>query len=166
MKIVLIGFMATGKSTVAPVLAAQLGLEAVEMDDLIVQKAGGRSIADIFATGGEAAFRELETAISQDLEQRDNAVISTGGGVVMNQATMDHLAAGATVVELSAPFDTILSRIGSAIPRPLFKDAAEAKALYERREPLYSKYAAVHVATDNKSIDEVVAAIVAKVQNS
>jgi shikimate kinase len=165
MKIVLIGFMATGKSTVAPLVAAKLGLEVVEMDDLTIKKSGRHSITEIFENDGEAAFRDLETAVAKDLQHRDNAVISTGGGVVMNQAIIDYLATDALVVELAAPFNTILERIGPDIPRPLFEDAAKAKALYERREPLYSKYATIHISTDDKSIDQVVAEIVKQVQN-
>ena len=164
MKLVLIGFMGTGKTTVAPVLAEKLGLEIVEMDDLIVRKAGGKSIAEIFEAGGETSFRELETAVAKDLQHYENAVISTGGGVVMNQATMDHLVAGGVVIELAAPFETILQRISSNMPRPLFGDASQAKALYELRKPLYSKYAAIRVATDGKSIEEVVREVMQEVQ--
>jgi shikimate kinase len=158
MKIVLIGFMATGKSSVAPKLAARLGVESVEMDDLIVEKAG-KSIKDIFATDGESAFRELEEQVAQDLQAREDVVISTGGGVVTNQQTMQYLAQQGLVVELSGSFETILKRIDPAMPRPLFKDTAEAKALYEQRRPLYSKYATIRVATDNQSVEAVVEAV-------
>jgi shikimate kinase len=163
MKLVLIGFMATGKSTIAPVLADKLGLEVIEMDDLIVQKAGGKSIVQIFADGGEAAFRQLEASVGKDLQNRDNVVISTGGGVVMNQGLMAHLTAGATVIELSAPFDSLLQRISPHMPRPLFENADQAKALYELRKPLYSKYATVQVSTDNRQAEAVVQAIIDKV---
>src|SRR5665213_218339 len=110
MKIVLIGFMGSGKTTAAPLLAEKLGLEVVEMDDMIVQKAGGKSIVDIFQAGGETAFRDLEMAVAGDLRDRNNVVISCGGGVVMSQATMDSLAQNATVVELSTAFETVLKR--------------------------------------------------------
>jgi len=161
MKIVLIGFMGTGKSSVAPLLADKLGLDTVEMDDLIVQRAG-QAIADIFAAGGEPAFRALEARVSDALQDRHNVVISTGGGVVMDQTTWEYLSKNAVVVELTATFDTILGRINpAALPRPLFADETQAKALYELREPLYSKYAAIHVATDGRSV-EAVASEVAK----
>lgn len=166
MKIVLIGFMATGKSTVAPILAAKLGLEVVEMDDLIIQKSGLPSISDIFENESEATFRKLEAAVGQELRDRDNVVISTGGGVVMNQALMADLTANAEVIELLAPFDTILQRISPNLPRPLFQDTVEAKALYELRQPLYSKYATRRFSTVNQSVEEVVQAIIDKVQTS
>jgi len=169
MKIVLIGFMGTGKTSVAPLLAAKLGLDAIEMDDLIMAKAGRRSIPDIFKAGGESAFRELEMAVAKDLAGRDNAVISTGGGVVTSQATMGYLTKDAAVVGLAASFDTVLERINPKMPRPLFQDRAQAKALYDLRRPLYSKYAVISVATDGKTVDEVVEAITSqidKVKNS
>jgi shikimate kinase len=166
MKIVLIGFMATGKSTIAPVLADKLGLDVVEMDDLIIQKSGLPSISDIFENRGESTFRELEAAVGHDLRDRDDVVISTGGGVVMNQALMDNLTADAEVIELTAPFDTILNRISPNLPRPLFQDTVEAKALYELRQPLYSKYATHHVSTVDQSVEQVVQTIIDKVQPS
>ncbi len=169
MKIVLIGFMGTGKTTAAPRLAANLCLEAVEMDDLIVAKAGGRSVAAIFEAGGEAAFRELEMAVAKDLAGSRNVVISTGGGVVTSPVTMGYLTQEAVVVELKALFNTLMERLDPTTPRPLFQDQAQAEMLYGLRRPLYSKYAAISVATDGKTVDQVVEAItnqVNKVKNS
>ncbi len=165
MKIVLIGFMATGKSSVAPVVAGRLGLDVIEMDDLIVEKSNAESIMEIFETDGEAAFRELERAVGKDLQHRDNVVISTGGGVVMDKTIMGYLADGGVLIELSAPFETLIKRISPDIPRPLFADVEQAKALYKLRRPLYSKYAAIHISTDDKSIDDVAQEIVKQVQN-
>jgi len=165
MRIVLIGFMGTGKSSVAPLLAAKLGLKTVEMDDLIVPKAGGKSIEQIFANSGEAGFRRLELAVAKDLANEEQAVISTGGGVVTNQATLDYLAQNSTIIGLFASFETILARIGQNLPRPLFQDKVQAKTLYDQRRPLYNQYSGIRVTTDDKSLDEVVAEIVTKVQN-
>lgn len=164
MKIILIGFMATGKSSVAPILADKLGLDVIEMDDLIVEKAGGKSIVEIFETGGEVRFRKLEMAVSRDLQRRDNIVISTGGGVVMDKTKMSYLSDGGIVIKLSAPFGTLLRRIGPDIPRPLFEDEYAAKRLYELRKPLYNKYATIHIMTETKSIDAVAQEIVKQVQ--
>jgi shikimate kinase len=165
MRVVLIGFMATGKSSVAPKLAAQLGLTAIEMDDLIAQK-GGKSIKAIFADSGESAFRKLETEVAKDLQQRDNVVISTGGGVVMHEETMQYLTGDSLVIELSGSFETLIKRISPAMPRPLFQDKAQAKTLYKRRRPLYSKYAALTINTDHMSVVEVVEAIAHQIQEA
>jgi shikimate kinase len=164
MKIILIGFMGTGKTSVAPILASKLGLESIEMDDLIIRKASGKSVGEIFEAGGETYFRELEAAVGADLRNYNNAIISTGGGVVMDQTTMDSLASNGIVIGLSGSFDTIRQRIGRNMPRPLFQNLDQAKALYELREPLYSKYAAIRVSTDNKSPEEVADEIINKVQ--
>jgi shikimate kinase len=166
MKIVLIGFMGSGKSSVAPLVAAQLGLAVVEMDDLIVQKAGGKSIKAIFADGGESAFRQLEAEVAKELADRDNVVISAGGGAVTNPATMGYLTKQALVIELTGSFETLLGRISAATPRPLFEDVAEAEALYEQRQALYSKYAALHIATDDKSVPEVAKAVTKRVEEA
>lgn len=166
MRIVLIGFMGTGKSTVAPLLAQKLGLRPIEMDDLIVEKAGGQNIKTIFREDGEKAFRELETSVAKDLQSEDSVVISTGGGVVMNKINLEYLTRGAVIVELAASFDTLLQRITPDIPRPLFEDAAHAKALYELRSPLYEATASIRVKTDDRSIDEVVEEIASKLQAS
>ncbi|HEY5442849.1 MAG TPA: shikimate kinase [Candidatus Saccharimonadales bacterium] len=163
MRIVLIGFMASGKSSVAPLLASALGLEVVEMDALIVAKAG-KSIKDIFEAGGEPAFRKLEAAVAAELQNRDNVVISTGGGVVARSETMKYLTDKGVVVELSCSFDALMERIRPTLPRPLFKDEAQAKATYAKRQSLYHKYASVHVNTDGKSVDEIVEAVFRKIQ--
>lgn len=165
MKIVLIGFMGSGKTSVAPRLARRLGLQAVEMDDLIVERAG-KSIADIFADGGEAAFRDLEAKVGQELRDCDDVVISTGGGVVTNDKLMAALAASAVVIHLAVPFKIALRRATSVGGnRPLLNDPAETQALYETRKPFYNKYAALHITTNDRSVDEVVEEIVRQVQN-
>lgn len=166
MKIVLIGFMGTGKSSVAPRLAKRLDLEAVEMDDLIVKRAGGKSIRDIFAADGEAAFRELEAAVGKELRDRDQVVISTGGGVVMNQDLMASLVAGALVINLDAPFKTVLLRAGSGGKRPLLTSINQARTLYETRKPLYNKYATIHISTESKSVNKVVQAIIDEISKA
>lgn len=166
MKIVLIGFMGSGKSTVAPLLARHLGLEAVEMDDLIMERAGGQSIAEIFASGGESRFRELEAAVSHELRDRKDMVISTGGGVVINDDLMDSLTKGAAaIIHLDTVFDKALERVGADIvERPLFADAKKARDLYELRRPLYDKYATIRIDMDSQSLDEAVRTIIGKLK--
>lgn len=164
MKIVLIGFMATGKSVVAPVVASKLGLDVIEMDDLIVRKSDFESIAEIFEAGGEVAFRQLEKSVSNDLRRRDHAVISAGGGVVTDRTVMANLSDQAIVVGLFAPFTTLVKRISPDIPRPLFKDAHAAERLYELRKPLYNEYAAIRIETGTKSVNEIADEIVRQVR--
>ncbi len=162
MKIVLIGFMGTGKTTVAPILAKKLGLNVIEMDDLITDKAG-KSIKQIFAESGEAGFRELEVAVGKDLQNIDSVVISTGGGVVMNEIILDNLKNNSIIIDLSATFNNVLKRISPKIPRPLFEDKDKAQELYELRKPLYKKFANIQVSTDGKTVNEVVDDIIARI---
>ena len=164
MKIILIGFMGSGKSTVAPLLAQKLGLRSIEMDDLIVVKAGGKAIKTIFSEGGEMAFRELETAVAKDLQTENDVVISTGGGVVTDKINLKYLGTQAVVVELLADFDTSLRRIGSDIPRPLFEDVPAANALYKQRAPIYQAAASLHIDTTNKPVEAIAEEIARKVK--
>ena len=163
MKVVLIGFMGSGKSSVAPVLAKRIGMDLVEMDDLIVEKAG-KSIDKIFADEGEYAFRELELSVSKNLKNLDNVVISTGGGLIMNINSFENLKNNSIIVQLYASFDTILKRIDPKLPRPLFKDKEAAKYLYEYRLPLYDNFAQIKIVTDDISVEQVVDEIVAKIK--
>lgn len=163
MKIILIGFMGTGKTTVAPILAKKLGLNTIEMDDLIVKKAG-KSIEQIFKEDGEKTFRELEAQTAMELKDVDNAIISTGGGVITNKNILENLKDNSIIIELFASFDTILKRISPKIPRPLFEDKEEAKELYDYRLPLYKSFASINIATDNKTIDQVVDEIIGKIK--
>ncbi|HSW47728.1 MAG TPA: shikimate kinase [Candidatus Saccharimonadales bacterium] len=163
MKIVLIGFMGVGKSSVAPQLAKKLGINIIEMDDFIEKKAG-KTLKEIFASGGESSFRKFENEVCHEIANIDNAVISTGGGVVMNANNFTSLKNNSTIIELNASFDTILKRINQKIPRPLFKDEESAKKLYDLRKPLYEKFAQIKISTDNKSVSEVTNEIIESIK--
>ncbi len=109
-RITLTGFSGTGKSTVAGFVAARLGWEAVDSDDLIEQEAG-RPIADLFATEGEAAFRERERDVFERLAQRDRIVVAAGGGAPLIAATRRSIVEAGLVVCLEATAPTIVARL-------------------------------------------------------
>ena len=137
--VALVGFMGTGKSTVGNVLASMLHLRFVDTDALIEQRAGKR-ITDIFASDGEARFREIESDVVRELAEKRGIVISTGGGVVMNPANMESLKKHALVVCLWASPEAILTRVGHQTHRPLLQgeDRLEKiKSLLAMREPFY-----------------------------
>lgn len=159
MNIILIGFMGTGKSSVAPILARKLKMEYIEMDKLVEKKAG-KSIEKIFRDEGESVFRGYEVAVASDLRNINNSVVSCGGGVVMNKIIINDLKQNGIVVGMFADFETIFKRVESDLPRPLFKDRKIAEKLYNFRKPLYELYSDRKVSTDNKSVEEVAEEIV------
>jgi shikimate kinase len=142
-KIVLIGFMGSGKSSVAKALATHLNVARIEMDERVVRHSGQASITHIFETLGEATFRELEMSVAKSMvEETGTLIISTGGGVVMNTLTMNYLTQNnAELIYLETPWALIEERLVNQAERPLFKTPAEAERLYRLRLPLYRHYA-------------------------
>ncbi len=153
--IVLAGFMGTGKTTVGGIVAARTGLAFVDTDDVIEARAG-RTIADIFATQGEAAFRTLEAEVCAELAAGRGQVIATGGGALLNPRTFDTLAAGNLLVGLTCDLDEIVRRVGGDPLRPLARDgrARLARLLDERR----AAYARIPHQIDTTHLDPAQAA--------
>ena len=146
--IVLIGMPAGGKTAVGKLLAEALGRPFVDTDDLIVKKAG-KSIPDIFAQEGEAAFRTLESDVIREAGVLTGAVIATGGGAVLRQENVTALKQNGKVFFL----DRSPEKLSPGTGRPLFADPQQAFQLYARREPLYR--AAADVTVDaNGTVEE------------
>lgn len=163
MKIVLIGFMGSGKTSVAQELAKKFGLEFIDMDEMILKRFGMASINEIFSQKGEQEFRKMEGEVARSLANKENVVISTGGGVVGNEQTMQPLIKDAEVIHLKTGFESAEKRVTQKEVRPpLFEDVAKARQLYETRIPLYEKYADIIIDTDNTSLNEVLAQIEVK----
>jgi shikimate kinase len=146
--IVLVGFMGTGKSVTGKALADQLGYTFVDMDEAIEERTG-RKIADIFATEGEAYFREQERELARELSARSDLVIATGGGIVLNPANIEDLGRNGMVVCLHTNPDRILQRVAQQQHRPLLEGDTEKalaiRTLLEKRKPLYD---AIPIAID------------------
>jgi len=152
MNIVIIGFMGVGKTKVGKAIAKRLGRKHIDTDDLIVEKAG-KSIKEIFADDGEEEFRKLEHESVLEAADMDDAVISCGGGVVMDERNMLAFKRGGRVYLLQARLETVLRWLKDDGKRPLSKNAEE---LYRKREPLYEKYADFIIMMDDLEIDEAV----------
>ncbi|MEO7108958.1 MAG: iron-containing alcohol dehydrogenase, partial [Polyangiaceae bacterium] len=160
--IVLSGFMATGKSTVARALAARLGLPLVDTDDELA-KATGKTIPDLWKSDGEAAFRAREVELVRALLSTDTPrVIAFGGGTVTSREAR-HLALDkALVVTLTALAETSVGRAGPLENRPNLISAnpvARAQDLIDVRSSVYSE-CHLSLATDGITVESLVDAIV------
>ena len=140
--IILTGFMGTGKTAVGREVAARLGRPFVDLDDLIVQRAG-KAIPEIFAQDGEPAFRALEAAICAEMAAPAGLVIATGGGAVVNPANREALAAGGTVICLEADLETILQRVGQGDDRPMLASPDRVARIRELLAARAEAYAAL-----------------------
>ena len=154
--ITLTGFMGSGKTTVGKVLADFLGCPFLDLDDLVVKNAG-KSITDIFAQDGEAAFRLLEAQVLRKTVEKyteNTAVLALGGGAVLAPASAALLRDKTVCIYLRATLDTLLQRLdGETAGRPLADDALASRLA--EREPIYEETAHVIIDTDGLSPDEV-----------
>jgi shikimate kinase len=154
--IALIGFMGTGKTAVARLLAQKLGKQLVELDHLI-EKSAGKSIADIFHDSGETAFRQLEIDVTREVAGNKNQVIACGGGIVLNRINIDRLKEEAVVVYLTASPDIIRQRVSSdGDARPLLATDNKAPAIrqmLEFRQPFYERAADIKIDTSALDIE-------------
>jgi len=160
-RIVLTGFMGSGKSTVGPLVAARLGWKFIDADDVIAAEAGC-SIPEIFAREGEAAFRERERATIARLAGEPALVLALGGGAIETESTRAFLsnAPETLLVHLEVELATTLGRCrGTEHLRPILADQANLASRYQRRLPLY-RTAHVSIAVDALTPEQVVGAIV------
>ncbi len=155
--IVLVGFMCSGKSTVARLLAAKLGMVHFEMDDFIIAQSGCKSIPEIFTAKGESYFRDLESAACIHARGLTRSVISTGGGAIMRPNNLTELKAAGPIVFLQTAFETVLKRSEAqgADGRPLFSSAAQTRELFDARSAHYRQAADISVSTDSASAEQV-----------
>lgn len=138
----LTGFMGSGKSTVGRLLAAQLGWPFVDLDKRITQ-AACLTIPDIFARMGEPEFRRLETEhlariVAEMAETQRPRIVSLGGGTIAQPQNLALLREqSAVLIWLDCPIDQLLTRCAQITDRPLFRDEASFRRLYEERLPTY-----------------------------
>ncbi len=161
MKIVLTGFMGTGKSAVGCRLAERLGLRFIDLDQAIEREAG-MTIPEIFASEGESGFRRRERELIGSLATRQDCVIATGGGAVLDHENVRNLKTGAVIVCLWAEPTIILERVGSDAYRPLLQAPdrlARIRELLEQRAPEYAQ-ADLSIETSNFEIEGIVDRIV------
>ena len=155
--IFLIGFMGSGKSTIAKQLKKELDMELVEMDQRIVDEQG-MSINDIFAQKGEEAFRDIESQLVVDLGNQEASIISCGGGVVIRPQNVENMKKSGKIVFLTATPETILERVKGGTDRPLLNgnmNVPYIKEMMDKRRDFYEGAADIKISTDNKSVKEI-----------
>ena len=165
--IALIGFMGAGKTAVGKALAAKLGMEFVEIDDLI-ERAAGKPIPDIFSDAGEIGFREIEIEAIRQAAQRAGCVFACGGGAVLNKINIDRLRETSRMVCLTASAAAVLRRT-SADPteRPLLQvddPKQRIRELMAFRRPFYESAADITVNTSRLTAEAVAGEIVARLR--
>ena len=161
MILLLIGYRATGKTTLARLLAGRLNWNWLD-SDVEIERRAGKAIARIFAEDGEPAFRDLEAQVIADLCGRRNLVLATGGGAPLREESRQAMRAGGKVVWLTARPETILARMTgdstTAARRPNLTDRdplAEIVYLLSVREPIYRQTADLVVDTEGRTLEEI-----------
>ncbi|MBS4209614.1 shikimate kinase [Bacillus sp. FJAT-50079] len=152
--IYLIGFMGAGKTEVGKRMAEICGYDVFDMDEQIVREEG-KEITDIFREDGEAYFRHKESEVLRKIAKQD-CIITTGGGVILNEENRRFLKGEQTVFLACDPAITAV-RLEHDTTRPLIqkKSQADIAEMYEARLPLYKECAEMIIDTTSASIDEV-----------
>jgi shikimate kinase len=167
--VALIGFMGVGKTAAGKKLAERLGKKLVEVDSLIVHRAG-KTIPQIFREDGEIAFRELEIEVIKEVAAQNNQVIDCGGGAVLNTINIDRLKRRAVVVWLTASPEVILRRTKlDGNGRPLLignKAAGEIESMLQARLPFYEAAADFKIDTSELDLTSLVEKIIGKLKEN
>ena len=153
--LILIGPMGAGKSSIGRRLAKQLNKKFYDCDRVLEERTGV-TITTIFELEGEEGFRQRETKILQELVKSQNAVIATGGGVVLRTENLDLIRHNSIVIYLKASLDSQIKRTKHDKKRPLIQTRerrATLAKLARSRNPIYEQVADITIDTDGQSID-------------
>ncbi len=159
--LVLVGFMGTGKSSLARILAQKTGCPLLDTDAEI-EKQCSQPPSEIFREKGEAHFRDLETALLKSLAGKSGLIISTGGGMVIREENRRLLRELGLVVWLHAEEEVVYNRVSRNNRRPLLQTAnprATMRQLFALREPWYREVAHLQIDTGKMSHGKAVSAV-------
>jgi shikimate kinase len=159
-RIYLVGFMGSGKTTVGRALAERLGVPFVDLDQAFEAMAG-QTIRETFEERGERWFREREAELLKGTGALPAAVVALGGGTIVAPENTEFVEKSGISVFLDVPFSVIASRLqGKAADRPLFRSLEQARSLYEARYPCYKMAARTVPVSEGESVGAVVERIV------
>jgi shikimate kinase len=130
LNIYLIGMMGCGKSTIGPLLAAQLGYSFLDTD-ITIEKLASQSVAEIFQTVGEPEFRKIETQVLAEVSAHIRLVVATGGGIAIDRENWNHLHQG-LVIWLDPSIDLLVERLQTDTTRPLLATAEDLQTKLDR----------------------------------
>lgn len=156
MNIVLIGYRGSGKSTIAEIVAKETGFRLMNLDAMIVEKAGIK-IPEIVEKHGWEHFRDMETAVLEEAASGDNQVLDCGGGIIMREENRQVLKKAGPVFWLTAPVNVLAERIRHDDQRPSLTGKSfveEIEEVMKERLPLYRDSADHRVDTDQESAQE------------
>jgi shikimate kinase len=152
-RVLLVGMMGAGKSTVGHELAKLTGWRYLDNDELL-ERAAGESARKVLDTEGAAALRRAESAaLTEGLREEPPVVVSVAGGVVEDEGDRDRIRSGGFVVWLRAPIAVLTARVGTGTERPWLQPGPEAalRMLYSDREPLYAEVASIVVDVEDRT---------------
>lgn len=163
--IILIGMSGTGKTTVGKNLSSKLGMEFLDTD-IFIEQMEKNKIEDIFSLYGEEYFRRLESCAIDKLYEKENIIISTGGGMILSDKFIKLKEKGIAIL-LESSIDNIVNNIKNSTPvRPLLNNQENLyeriNTLYNNRKKTYKFLADFTIFVDNKSIDLIVYEILEK----
>ena len=166
--IFLIGFMGAGKSTIAAELTKELGMQRIEMDQMIVEQQN-MPISEIFDKFGEEYFRNIETDLVREKKKKKQMVVSCGGGTVLRDENAKLMKESGAIVLLTATPETIYERVKNSTERPILNGNMNVEyisSLMDQRKDRYFAVADYVVTTDGKSAKEICAEIIEKLSLS
>lgn len=166
-RVLLIGFMASGKTTVGRLLAERLGWRFVDVDEEVVRRSG-QTVPEIFREHGESVFRALEARLAAEVRSAERAVIAPGGGWVTAPGALDDLPDGTFVVWLRVSAEEAVRRVGGGADRPMLAGADpldRARTLIAERESLYRR-ADLVLDVDDRTVSDIAEEIAARIQEN
>ena len=157
--IILIGMPGAGKSTVGVILAKALGMQFVDTD-ILIQERAGRMLQEILDKDGPDVFKRIEEEAILSLQPR-HAVIATGGSVVYSEDAMTHLRSAGVVVYLEISYEAMVKRLENITTRGiLLLPGQSLREMYDERIPLYERYADLTVACTGGNLESVVGSVI------